>query len=125
MRAAVAVGFKLATSSVAAVVAMAVMAAAQTPPSTPPAKPVMQAQPAPAPKSPIAQAEEYYRALRKRGVEVVFVRYPREGHGIQEPNHRIDLFGRQLEWFDSHLGIKRPKTEKTSTSSIVGKNGGR
>ena len=36
---------------------------------------------------PIAQAEQYYRALRKRGVEVVFVRYPREGHGITEPNH--------------------------------------
>jgi dipeptidyl aminopeptidase/acylaminoacyl peptidase len=58
----------------------------------------------------IAQAEEYYRALQRRGVEVVFLRYPREGHGIQEPNHQIDLIGRQLEWFDSHLGIKREKT---------------
>jgi dipeptidyl aminopeptidase/acylaminoacyl peptidase len=52
---------------------------------------------------PIAQAEQYYRALRKRGVETVFVRYPREGHGIAEPNHQIDLVGRQLEWFDKHL----------------------
>jgi len=57
----------------------------------------------------IAQGEQYYRALKKRGVEVVFVRYPREGHGIQEPNHQIDLVGRQLAWFDSHLGITRPK----------------
>lgn len=57
----------------------------------------------------IAQAEEYYRALQRRGVEVVFLRYPREGHGIQEPNHQIDLTHRQLEWFDSHLGIKRDK----------------
>ncbi|HEV2880953.1 MAG TPA: S9 family peptidase [Pyrinomonadaceae bacterium] len=52
---------------------------------------------------PIAQAEQYYRALRKRGVETVFVRYPREGHGITEPNHQIDLVRRQLEWFDKHL----------------------
>ena len=52
---------------------------------------------------PIAQAEQYYRALRKRGVETVFVRYPREGHGITEPNHQIDLVKRQLEWFDKHL----------------------
>jgi dipeptidyl aminopeptidase/acylaminoacyl peptidase len=52
---------------------------------------------------PIAQAEQYYRALRKRGVEVVFVRYPREGHGIAEPNHQIDLANRQLEWFDKHV----------------------
>ncbi|MFN2596561.1 MAG: prolyl oligopeptidase family serine peptidase [Pyrinomonadaceae bacterium] len=52
---------------------------------------------------PIQQAEEYYRTLRKRGVETVFVRYPREGHGITEPNHVIDLVHRQLEWFDKHL----------------------
>jgi dipeptidyl aminopeptidase/acylaminoacyl peptidase len=57
----------------------------------------------------IAQAEEYYRALQRRGVEVVFLRFPREGHGIQEPNHQIDLVTRQLAWFDSHLGIKRQK----------------
>ncbi|HSE97520.1 MAG TPA: S9 family peptidase [Blastocatellia bacterium] len=48
----------------------------------------------------IAQAEQYYRGLRKRGVHVVFLRYPREGHGIQEPNHQIDLVTRQLEWFE-------------------------
>lgn len=52
---------------------------------------------------PIAQAEEFYRALVELGVEAVFVRYPREGHGIQEPNHQIDLVQRQLEWFARHL----------------------
>lgn len=52
---------------------------------------------------PIAQAEQFYRALNKRGVPVVFIRYPREGHGITEPNHQIDLVGRQLEWFAKHL----------------------
>lgn len=57
----------------------------------------------------IQQGEQYYRALKHRGVEVVFLRYPREGHGIQEPNHQIDLVGRQLAWFDSHLGIMRPQ----------------
>jgi dipeptidyl aminopeptidase/acylaminoacyl peptidase len=58
---------------------------------------------------PIAQAEQYYRALRKRGVEVVFVRYPREGHGIAEPNHQIDLVNRQLEWFDKHVKGEKPQ----------------
>jgi dipeptidyl aminopeptidase/acylaminoacyl peptidase len=57
---------------------------------------------------PIAQAEQYYRALRKRGVETVFIRYPREGHGIAEPNHQIDLVRRQLEWFDKHLKLTTP-----------------
>ena len=69
---------------------------------------------------PIAQAEQYYRALRKRGVETVFLRYPREGHSIQEPNHQIDLFQRQLEWFDSHLGFKREKPAETKAASVSG-----
>jgi dipeptidyl aminopeptidase/acylaminoacyl peptidase len=69
---------------------------------------------------PITQAEQYYRALKKRGVETVFLRYPREGHGIQEPNHQIDLFQRQLEWFDSHLGIRREKPAETKAASASG-----
>ena len=32
---------------------------------------------------PIPQSEEYFIALRKLGVPCVFVRYPREGHGIE------------------------------------------
>lgn len=52
---------------------------------------------------PIQQAEEYYRGLKGVGDEVIFVRYPREGHGITEPNHQIDLTDRQLEWFAKHL----------------------
>ncbi|MGH9843176.1 MAG: prolyl oligopeptidase family serine peptidase [Blastocatellia bacterium] len=71
---------------------------------------------------PISQAEQYYRALRKRGVEVVFLRYPREGHGIQEPNHVIDLANRQLEWFDSHLGIKREKAAETKAAGASSGN---
>jgi len=51
----------------------------------------------------IQQAEEYYRGLKGNGVEAIFVRYPREGHGITEPNHQLDLVGRQLDWFEKHL----------------------
>jgi dipeptidyl aminopeptidase/acylaminoacyl peptidase len=53
---------------------------------------------------PVAQAEQYFRALKERAVPVKFVRYPREGHGIVEPNHQIDLIGRHLEWLKQHLG---------------------
>jgi dipeptidyl aminopeptidase/acylaminoacyl peptidase len=69
---------------------------------------------------PISQGEQYYRALKKRDVEVIFLRYPREGHGIQEPNHQIDLFQRQLEWFDSHLGIKREKPAEVKAANASG-----
>ncbi len=51
----------------------------------------------------ITQAEEMFTALRMRGVESVLVRYPREGHGIQEPRHREDQLLRTLDWFDRRL----------------------
>ncbi len=52
---------------------------------------------------PIAQAEQFWRGLDRLGLPVVFLRYPREGHGIGEPRHRIDLYQRQLTWFDFYL----------------------
>ena len=61
---------------------------------------------------PISQAEQFYTALKKLGAEVEFVRYPREGHQISEPNHVIDLVARQLEWFDRHLKIERDEEKK-------------
>jgi dipeptidyl aminopeptidase/acylaminoacyl peptidase len=51
----------------------------------------------------ITQAEEMYMALKRRGVESVLVRYPREGHGFREPRHRLDALERTLAWFDRFL----------------------
>lgn len=51
----------------------------------------------------ITQAEEMYMALKRRGVETVLVRYPREGHGLREPGHRIDALERTIAWFDQFL----------------------
>jgi dipeptidyl aminopeptidase/acylaminoacyl peptidase len=51
----------------------------------------------------ITQAEEMYMALRRRGVETVLARYPREGHGFREPRHREDALARTLDWFDKYL----------------------
>lgn len=51
----------------------------------------------------ITQAEEMYMALKRRGVETVLVRYPREGHGLREPQHRVDAVERTLAWFDRFL----------------------
>lgn len=51
----------------------------------------------------VANSNEMFRALRDLGRTVQFVKYPREGHGIREPRHRIDLFFRQLRWFDRYL----------------------
>jgi dipeptidyl aminopeptidase/acylaminoacyl peptidase len=51
----------------------------------------------------ITQAEEMYTALKRRGIEAVLVRYPREGHGFREPLHRLDALERTLAWFDRFL----------------------
>ncbi len=51
----------------------------------------------------IANSKEMYQALRARGVTVEFVHYPREGHGLREPNHKLDEMRRCLAWFDRYL----------------------
>ena len=52
---------------------------------------------------PPSQATEMYRALKDKGIETELVLYPRAGHGVRERAHRIDLFTRELEWFDRFL----------------------
>ena len=46
------------------------------------------------------QSQEFHRALQVLGVPVRFVRYPREGHRIQERHHQIDLMKRIVEWLE-------------------------
>ena len=53
----------------------------------------------------ITQAEEMYMALKRRGVETVLVRYPREGHGLREPRHRVDALERTINWFDRYVKL--------------------
>jgi dipeptidyl aminopeptidase/acylaminoacyl peptidase len=53
---------------------------------------------------PITEAEQFYVALKDVGVETVMVRYPREGHGLREPKHNVDLIERSMAWYDGHFG---------------------
>jgi len=52
---------------------------------------------------PIAEAEQYYIALKDVGVETVMVRYPREGHGLREPKHIVDGIDRCIAWYVKHF----------------------
>ena len=47
---------------------------------------------------PIGQAQELYSGLKKLGVPVQLVFYPREPHGLQEPRHQLDKMKREVEW---------------------------
>jgi len=55
---------------------------------------------------PIAEAEQYYIGLKDVGVETVFVRYPREGHGLREPKHLVDSIDRSIQWYEKHFAAK-------------------
>lgn len=51
----------------------------------------------------ITEAEQMYTALRRRGIESVLARYPREGHAFREPKHRLDSMTRAIAWLDTYL----------------------
>jgi dipeptidyl aminopeptidase/acylaminoacyl peptidase len=59
---------------------------------------------------PIAQAQEFYRALLENKVPVEFVVFPREGHGISEPRHQLDRLRRYVAFFGKYLN-QPPVTE--------------
>jgi dipeptidyl aminopeptidase/acylaminoacyl peptidase len=54
-------------------------------------------------------------ALKDVGVETVFVRYPREGHGIRESGHVVDSLNRAIAWYEKHF----PKTPPEHPSPAV------
>lgn len=57
---------------------------------------------------PITQAEEFYIGLRKLGVPTRFVRYPNEGHGVQQPQHREHYNQEMLNWFYQYVKVAKP-----------------
>ena len=52
---------------------------------------------------PIAEAEQFFIALKDVGTEAIFVRYPREGHGLSETGHNIDSMNRCIAWYERHF----------------------
>ena len=52
---------------------------------------------------PIGQSQQFYRGLKRYGVESDFVLYPREGHGFREEKHQLDVLNRIIGWFEGHL----------------------
>ena len=54
-------------------------------------------------RTPMSESEQYYKALKMRGVESVLVRVPEEPHGIRRrPSHEASKMTTMQGWFDSH-----------------------
>src|SRR5262245_41182587 len=60
---------------------------------------------------PIAEAEQYFIALKDAGVETIMIRYPREGHGVRETKHQIDVIDRSIAWYEKHFSGATASTQ--------------
>jgi len=52
---------------------------------------------------PIGQCQQFHRGLKRYDVETQLVLYPREGHGIREEKHQLDVLTRMVEWFEKYV----------------------
>ena len=59
---------------------------------------------------PIGQSQQFYRGLKRYGVDSDFVLYPREPHGLREEKHLLDRLNRVVAWYDKHLKPRAPST---------------
>ncbi len=59
---------------------------------------------------PIGQSQQFYRGLKRYGVDAEFVLYPREPHGLREEKHLLDRLNRILAWYDKYLMPKAAAT---------------
>ncbi len=58
-------------------------------------------------RCPLSQGEQWYAALKKRGVPSKLLIYPHESHGMSrtgKPRHRVERLGHNAAWFDQWLG---------------------
>ncbi len=60
---------------------------------------------------PFTQGQEFYTALRRRGVPTEMIVYPRTPHGPREPKLQMDVSQRILKWFERFLDRERPTTD--------------
>ena len=64
-------------------------------------------------RTPISETEQYYQALKLRGVDTAMVRIPGSGHGIAaKPSNLIQKIGNILAWFETHKTDKKDKEGK-------------
>lgn len=61
-------------------------------------------------RCPLEQAQRYFAALRRNGVETEMLVFPGEDHELTrsgQPRHRIERFEHVLEWWARHLPTER------------------
>lgn len=75
-------------------------------------------------RTPMTDAEQWFLGLKKHGVPVEFVRYPRSTHDLSrtgEPWLLVDRLGRLRQWFDHWLGPAPAGGVRTTTEAGPGR----
>ncbi len=58
-------------------------------------------------RTPIAQSEMYFSALKLRGVDAALVRFPDNNHGLEwHPSHSLELIEYLDYWFRRHAPVE-------------------
>jgi dipeptidyl aminopeptidase/acylaminoacyl peptidase len=57
---------------------------------------------------PAPQSFEFWHALRDEHVPTQLVVYPNEGHSFVNPEHRLDVLERAVEWFAKYMPASAP-----------------
>jgi dipeptidyl aminopeptidase/acylaminoacyl peptidase len=66
---------------------------------------------------PISQSEEMFIALKKLGVDSLFVRIANEKHGSWRPDHRLEYIKRQESWFSKYLHPEKTVCKRRNAQS--------
>lgn len=62
------------------------------------------------PRDPVTESDQFVDAIRRRGGEVQYLRFPDEGHGIRKLTNRLIAYRRIAAFLESHLGASEHQT---------------
>jgi acylaminoacyl-peptidase len=64
-------------------------------------------------RTPLSESEQFYRALKLRGVPTALVRFPEASHGIAgRPSQMLAKVRAVMDWNERYGGPMEPKEEK-------------
>ncbi len=68
-------------------------------------------------RTPISESEQFYQALKSRGVDTALVRIPEASHGIAaRPSHLLSKVAHVLAWFDRYAEASSSSEESSDSS---------
>lgn len=59
------------------------------------------------PRDPVEESDQFVRAIRERGGEVEYLRFPDEGHGIRKLDNRLIAYRRIADFLERRLEVRR------------------